>query len=42
MAHYAQAVENINALVERGRAIEDFDEKILKKQMSARGDREHP
>lgn len=42
MAHYTQAVENIRALVERGRAIEDFDEEILKKQMPARGDREPP
>ncbi|MCG6906681.1 MAG: hypothetical protein LJE63_08650 [Desulfobacteraceae bacterium] len=40
MAHYAQAVENIKALVARGRAIEDFDEEILKKQMPAHGDRE--
>jgi hypothetical protein len=42
MAHYTQAVENIKALVERGRAIEDFDEGILKKQMPAQADREPP
>lgn len=42
MAHYTQAVENIEALVERGRAIEDFDEEILKKQIPAPGDREQP
>lgn len=42
MAHYAQAVENITALVERGRAIEDFDEEILKKQMPVWGDGEQP
>lgn len=35
MAHYAHAVENIKALVDRGRAIEDFDEGMLKKQMPA-------
>jgi hypothetical protein len=42
MAHYTQAVENIKALVERGRAIENFDEEILKKQMPAQAEREPP
>ena len=42
MAHYAQAVENIKALVARGRAIEVFDEEVLKRQMPAPGDGEQP
>ena len=42
MAHYAQAVENIQALVARGRAIEVFDEEVLKRQMPAPGDGEQP
>ncbi len=42
MAHYAQAVENIQALVARGRAIEVFDEEVLKSQMPAPGDGEQP
>ncbi|MCU0556967.1 MAG: hypothetical protein MUF67_06645 [Desulfobacterales bacterium] len=42
MAHYAQAVEDIEALVARGRAIEVFDEEVLKRQMPAPGDGEQP
>ena len=42
MAQYAQAVENIEALVARGRAIEVFDEEVLKSQMPAPGDGEQP
>ncbi len=42
MAHYAQAVENIKVLVARGRAIEVFDEEVLKSQMPAPGDGEQP